>query len=101
MPPLEFNYEKCIPLPYNEEELKDHYFLREKVKQIREKTEIDIFYKDYIKIPEISVLLMIVNDTKKNTGKKRLALLNKDLKYIGVTSKFIGKTFIAHFSLSK
>jgi len=44
---------------------------------------------------------MIVNDTKKNTGKKRLALLKKDLKYIGVTSKFIGKTFIAHFALSK
>ena len=101
LPPLEFNYEKCIPLPDNEEELKDPTFLREQVKQIREKTEIDVFFKDLIKVPEVSGLLMIVDDTNKNAGKKRLALLNKDLKYIGVTSKFIGKTFIAYFAFSK
>ena len=41
---------------------------------------------------------MIVDDTNKNAEKKRMALLNKDLKYVGVTSKFIGKTFIAYFS---
>ena len=101
LPPLEFNYEKCIPLPDNEDELKDPTFLREQVKLIREKTEIDVFFKDLIKIPEVSGLLMIVDDTNKNVGKKRLALLNKDLKYIGVTSKFIGKTFIAYFAFSK
>ena len=28
-------------------------------------------------------------------------ILNKDLKYVGVTSKFIGKTFIAYFAFSK
>ena len=44
---------------------------------------------------------MIVDDSKKHPGKKRLTLLNKDLKYIGITSKFIGKTFIAYFALSK
>ena len=101
LPPLEFNQDKCIPLPENEEELKDPTFLREQVQKIRENTNIDVFFKDLIKIPEVSGLLMIVDDNIKNAGKKRLALLNKELKYIGVTSKFIGKTFIAYFSFSK
>ena len=101
LPPLEFTQEKCIPLPENENELKDPTFLREQVKLVREQSEVDVFFKDLIKIPEISGLLMIVDDTNKNAGKKRLALLNKDLKYVGVTSKFVGKTFIAYFAFSK
>ena len=44
---------------------------------------------------------MIVDDSNKNPGKKRMALLNKDFKYIGVNSKFIGKTFIAYFAFSQ
>ena len=101
LPPLEFNDEKCVPLPENEEELKDPTFLREQVNQIRERTQIDVFFKDLIKVPDVSGLLMIVDDTNKNAGKKRMALLNKELKYVGVTSKFIGKTFIAYFAFSK
>jgi len=101
LPPIEFVQDKCIPLPENEDELKDPTFLREQVRQIREKTEVDVFFKDLIKIPEVSGLLMIVDDTNKNAGKKRMALLNKDLKYVGVTSKFVGKTFIAYFAFSK
>ena len=101
LPPLEFTQEKCIPLPENENELKDPTFLREQVKLVREQSEVDVFFKDLIKIPEVSGLLMIVDDTNKNAGKKRMALLNKDLKYVGVTSKFIGKTFIAYFAFSK
>ena len=100
LPPLQFSEEKCIPLPETEEELRDRNFLRSQVKVLREKTKIDIFFKDLIKIPEISGLLMIVDDTNKNAGKKRRALLNKDLKYIGVNSRFIGKTFVAYFSFS-
>ena len=101
LPPLEFNNDKCIPLPLNENELDDPTFLRQQVKHIGERTNIEYFFKDLIKIPEISVLLMFVDDTNKSPGKKRLALLNKDIKYIGVTSKCIGKTFIAYFALSK
>ena len=101
LPPLQFVKEKCIPLPETEEELRDPTFLRSQVKNVREKTKIDVFFKDLIKIPEVSGLLMIVDDTNKNAGKKRKALLNKDLKYIGVSSKFIGKTFVAYFSFSK
>ena len=81
--------------------MKDPTFLRNQVRILREKTKIDVFFKDLIKIPEISGLLMIVDDTNKNAGKKRKALLNKELKYIGVNSKFIGRTFVAYFSFSR
>ena len=101
LPPLQFSQEKCIPLPETEEELQNRNFLRNQVQILREKTRIDVFFKDLIKIPEISSLLMIVDDTNKNSGKKRKALLSQELKYIGVNSKFIGKTFVAYFSFSK
>ena len=101
LPPLEFSQEKCIPLPNTEEELNNPSFLKSQVKVLREQTRIDVFFKDLIKIPEISGLLMIVDDTNKNAGKKRRALLSNELKYIGVSSKFIGRTFVAYFSFSK
>ena len=101
LPPLEFSQDRCIPLPDNEDELNDPNYLREQVKIIRQQTDVDVFFKDLIKIPEVSGLLMIVDDTNKNAGRKRLALLNKDLKYVGVSCKFIGKTFIAYFAFSK
>ena len=101
LPPLELKNDICIPLPENEDEIKDSSYLREQVKILRESTNIDVFFKDLVKIPEVSALLMIVDDSGKNPGKKRAAVLNKDFKYIGISSKFIGKTFIAYFAFSK
>ena len=101
LPPLEFKNDICIPLPEEEDEIKDSSYLREQVKNMRENVNIDVFFKDLIKVPEVSALLMIVDDSGKNPGKKRQAVLNKDFKYIGISSKFIGKTFIAYFAFSK
>ena len=101
MPPLELKSDICIPLPEDEDEIKDSSYLREQVRILRENTNIDVFFKDLIKVPEVSALLMIVDDSGKNPGKKRQAVLNKDFKYIGISSKFIGKTFIAYFAFSK
>ena len=101
LPPLEFNNDICVPLPDNEEEIKDNSYLKEQVKIIRETTNIDMFFQDLIKLPEVSALLMVVDDGKKNVGRKRNAILNKDFKYIGISSKFVGKTFIAYFTFSK
>ena len=42
-----------------------------------------------------------VDDNGKNSGKKRNAILNKDYKYIGISYRFIGKTFISYFTFSK
>ena len=100
--PLEFKSDICVPLPEVEEDIKDSSYLRQQVKILRENNNnIDVFFKDLIKVPEVSALLMVVDDTGKNPGKKRKAVLNKDFKYIGISSTFIGKTFIAYFSFSK
>ena len=101
LPPLEFNGNICVPLPENENEIKDPSFLKEQVKTLRETTNIDLFFKDLVKVPEVSALLMIVDDSIKNPGRKRQAILNKDFKYVGINSHFIGKTFVAYFAFSK
>ena len=102
LPPLEFISEMCIPLPETEEELKDPSFLKSKVQELKDDgITIDVFYKDLVKIPEVSVLLMIVDDSFNNIGKKRKALLNKNFKYIGVNSIFIGNSFVAYLAFSR
>ena len=101
LPPLEFKNDICVPLPDNESDIKDSSYLREQVNILRETTNIDVFFKDLIKLPEVSALLMIVDDGEKNAGRKRNAVLNQNFKYIGINSKFIGKTFIAYFTFSK
>ena len=101
LPPLEFNKEICVPLPENEDDINDPNYLQEQIRLLKENTNVDIFFNDLIKIPEISALLMIVDDSEKNQGKKRHTLLNPDYKYIGISSKFFGKTFVAYFTFSK
>ena len=102
MPPLEFREDMCIPLPDNEEKFKDSNYLRDKVKEILSKNiHINVFFKEMVKLPQVSVLLMIVDDNGKNSGKKRKAILNENFRYIGVTYRFIGKTFISYFAFSK
>ena len=102
LPPFEFLPEICIPLPETEEELKDPSFLKSQVKKLKDEgIFINVYFKDLIKIPEVSALLMVVDDSYKNAGKKRMALLSKDFKFIGVNSKFVGRSFVAYFSFSK
>ena len=99
--PLEFKDEICVPVPETEEELNDHSYLKKQINIIQENNNIDLFFKDLVKLPEVSTLLMIVDDNEKNPGKKRNALLNEEFKYIGISNKFIGKKFIAYFTFSK
>ena len=103
-PPMDeliFDENIIIPLPDNEKDLKNPEFIKKKVEEIKSHSNINAYYKEYIKNPEIAVLLMIIDDTEKNDGKKRKSILNKEFKNIGIDSKFIGKNFIAHFSFSK
>ena len=101
LPPLEFKDVICVPVPETEEELNDHSYLKKQINIIQENNNIDLFFKDLVKLPEVSTLLMIVDDNEKNPGKKRNALLNEEFKYIGISNKFIGKKFIAYFTFSK
>ena len=91
MKPLEFREDNCLVLPDNIDDYNNSNFLIEEVKEkLENNIHINIFYKERISDPNISALLMIVDDRGKiDSGKKRKAILNKDFKYIGITSKYI------------
>ena len=100
--PLIEKEELKIDLPKNINEIKDSDYLRNNVlKKNNEGVKIEVFFKDLIKDPEVSSLLMVVDDNKKNYGKKREAILNKNFKYIGVNCTIIEKVFVAFFTFSK
>ena len=100
---LSFCEEIIIPLPKNEEEFQDSTFLKRNAEELRKNSpfHFEVYYKDLIRDPFISVLLMIVDDFEIDNGKKRECLLNPELHYIGINSKYIGKNFIAYFSFAK
>ena len=99
--PLKMNPNIIIPLPELESQTKDSSYLKNLVSEMRKKINIDIYYKDLIKDPNISALLMIVDYNFKNAGKKRDAVLNREYKYIGISSKFYKKSFVAFLAFSK
>ena len=99
--PLIFNEDILIPLPDTIDQMKDPNFLKNQAEEKKKNSNLEIYFKDLVKNPQISVLLMIVDDNGKNSGKKRYCLLNDEYKYIGINSKFIDKNFIAYFSFAK
>ena len=89
-------------LPENEEEIKnDKFLLKDQIIEIRKKSNINAFFKDNVKNPEIGLMLMIIGDYKTSQNKKRNTILNPDYKYIAVNSKFIGQKFVSYFTFSK
>ena len=98
---LIFNKSIIIPTPNSEEEIKNSKLKTNEINEFMKKEKINSYFKEYVKNPEVAVLLMIVDDTEFSKGKKRMSILNKEFRYIGIDSKFIGKNFIAHFSFSK
>ena len=62
--PLSFCEEIIIPLPKNEEEFQDSTFLKRNAEELRKNSpfHFEVYYKDLIRDPFISVLLMIVDD---------------------------------------
>ena len=102
MEPLILNEDINIDLPENIDEFKNPNFIKEKANElIKNGKKIDFYFRDLIKYPDVSVLMMIVDDNEKSNGNKRKILLNPKVKYIGINYKFVGKYFIAHFSFQK
>ena len=83
---LQFCDDIVLECPTEEKQIKDINFFKEKVLEKRDKCGILAYFKDSICIPEISVLLMIVDDSIKNPRKKRETLLNPNYKFIGISS---------------
>ncbi len=101
MEKIEFKPEMTIPLPSTVEEIKDKAYLKLKVKEIlQNKIKIKTYWKDNVKDPETSFILMIADDTGQKRGMKRRDILNPNIKYIGISSIIIDKSFVCYITLS-
>jgi len=103
MEPLEpflFRDDLCVPLP-SESELSNKNYLKNKIANMRMNRKVDAFFKDMIKNPEVSALLLIVDDNGVNNGKRRDIILRKEIKYVGISAGVIGDNFVAYFAFSR
>jgi hypothetical protein len=100
MQKLKFSSDLLIPLPENEEQIKDRTYMNELInKKVQSGIPIKSFWRDIIKNRETCLLLMVVDDTGPNSGRKRSDILDENMQYIGITSKKIGKNFASYMAL--
>ena len=97
MKKLKFNPDFVVELPRNELDVKSKEYLMEQVKyKIDSGIDIKSFWKDIVNDDESCFFLTIVDDSGLNDGNKRLDILNKDNKYIGITTVRIGRSFACY-----
>ena len=97
---LIYNPDFVIDLPKNEYDIISKDYISNKVKEkIDRGIDIKSFWKDIVKDEETCFILTVVNDSKNNSGNKRNDILNKDNKYIGISSIKIGKHFACYIVL--
>lgn len=103
LPPLQLCEDMAIMVPYDESQMKNTNIFHELVAQRRKSIKIDSYFKDLIKDPYTSVLLMIVDDNGKgnNTRKKRDVVLGREYTKMAVTSRRVNKTFCAYLTFAK
>ena len=99
LPALISKNELMVPLPTSEYELNDKNYLKNKIKYIRASRKVDAFFKDMVKNPEVSILLL-VSDAYGDGGERRKIILNKDIKFVGINSGMVGNSFVAYFAFS-
>ena len=97
---LIYNPDFVIDLPNNEYDIISKEYLGNKVKEkIERGIDIKSFWKDIVKDEEACFILTVVDDSAKNSGNKRNDILNKDNKYIGISSVRIGRSFACYIVL--
>ena len=98
---LIFEPKLVVKLPETEEDLINKKYFKLEIKKMKEKgIPIKAYWRDIIKEPETSFLMMIVDDTGIKAGLKRKDILDPNMKYIGICSKSIGKLFICFMTFS-
>jgi len=101
MEPLIFDQDLTVLPPTNVRDIKDKEDLKRKVlNMMGSGIVIRSYWRDVIKDPEISFLLMIVDDNGIKSGMKRKDILNPTMKYIGISSAEINKHFVCYVTLS-
>ena len=97
---LIFSNELLIESPINEEQIRDKKYMNEQInKKVQNGIPIKSFWRDIIKDCKTCLILMIVDDTGVNSGKKRNDILDPNMQCIGVVSKKIGKSFASYITL--
>ena len=101
MEPLIYNQMLTVNPPMTEEEILDKNDLSKKV-DIMTNMGINIrsFWRDIIKDPEISFLLMIIDDNGIKQGMRRKDILTPYMKYIGISSTEINNNFVCYITLA-
>ena len=101
MNPLTLNKEIEIEMPTDEEYKKDKEIFKKKILNKKKVNNIERYYREAIKDPYTGVLMMIVDDTSRNQGEKRITILDPLLKKISINCKMYGKKFLAYLTFSK
>jgi len=97
---LIYNPDFVVELPKNENDITSKEYLGNKVNaKINNGINIKSFWKDIVKDEETCFILTVVDDSMKNAGNKRNDILNRDNKYIGISSVKIGKSFACYIVL--
>ena len=98
---LIFNNYITVDLPKTENEIKYRNDLRLKVENMIDNgIKIKSFWRDIIRDPDISLLMMIVDDNGDKSGMRRKDLLDPNMKYIGINSIDIKGNFVCYINLS-
>jgi hypothetical protein len=101
MAPLTLNKEIEIEMPTDEEYKKEKEFFKQKILNKKKENNIERYYREAIKDPYTGVLMMIVDDTSRNQGEKRVTILDPLLNKISINCKMYGKKFLAYLTFSK
>ena len=97
---LIFNPYLVAEMPKKENEIRFKNDLRYKVESMINKGIIvKSFWRDVIRDPELSLLMMIVDDIGEMSGMRRRDLLDPNMKYIGISSVEINESFVCYFIL--
>jgi hypothetical protein len=100
VPPLILSEDIFVEVPDEEEDMKNIKVFQERVEEKKQQSDIKAHFRDLIKDPYTSILLMVVDDNGKNSGKKRNVVLGKEYTKIGITHKRVRKTFCAYFTFA-
>ena len=99
--PFQLCEEIAVSVPEEEDKMKNAKVFNELVEEKKKTANIDAYYKDLIKDPYTSVLLMVVDDNGKNSGKKSNVILGNEYTKMAVTNRRVKKTFCAYFTFAK
>ena len=101
MNPLTLNKEIEIEMPTDEEYKKERDIFKKKILNKKKENNIERYYREAIKDPYTGVLMMLVDDTTRNQGEKRVTILNPLLNKIAINCRMYGNKFLAYLTFSK